>query len=293
VVAHPRSRGGGGRRAARGEGRGRRGSSALVPGVEPATSWQRSSAGSPAMSSARPSRPSACSSCRRCRRQEREDRPAAVRAKALAPTPRPLVARKPRTLEGDRTCRSRLIDSTDKSRSSQAAGEESARVSRASSPSAGARVAVAARSRTSSPGIADELGALAITADCPTGDVERMVRETETVLGPIDLARRQRGNRKRSGRAGRANPDEWWHVLEGNVLGVYLCWPGGPTRDARARQGPDRDHRPAAPPTCPARRTRLLERARPLLPDSARPSRVAEGSPVACLVSAPASSRPR
>ena len=90
--------------------------------------------------------------------------------------------------------------------------------------SAGARVAVAARSHEQVQAIADELGALAITADVSKrDDVESMVRETETVLGPIDLLVANAGIASESGPLWESNPDEWWHVLEVNVLGVYLC----------------------------------------------------------------------
>jgi 3-oxoacyl-[acyl-carrier protein] reductase len=90
--------------------------------------------------------------------------------------------------------------------------------------SAGARVAVAARSHEQVESIADELGALAVTADVSKqDDVERMVRETETVLGPIDLLVANAGIANGSGALWESDPDEWWHVLEVNVLGVYHC----------------------------------------------------------------------
>jgi len=90
--------------------------------------------------------------------------------------------------------------------------------------SAGARVAVAARTLEQVEAIADELGALAIKADVSNReDVEHMVHETETVLGPIDLLVANAGIGNGSAPLWESDPDVWWHVLEVNVLGVYLC----------------------------------------------------------------------
>ena len=58
--------------------------------------------------------------------------------------------------------------------------------------------------------------------------------------------------------------DEWWHVLEVNVLGAYLMLPARAPRDDRARRRPDRDHRqrrrvlPARPPAPTARARRRV-----------------------------------
>jgi 3-oxoacyl-[acyl-carrier protein] reductase len=90
--------------------------------------------------------------------------------------------------------------------------------------SAGAHVAVAARSHEQVQAIADELGALAITADVSKrDDVESMVRETETVLGPIDLLVANAGIGNQDGATWEVDPAGWWRVLEVNVLGVHLC----------------------------------------------------------------------
>jgi 3-oxoacyl-[acyl-carrier protein] reductase len=67
---------------------------------------------------------------------------------------------------------------------------------------AGVRVAVAARSRAEIEETAQEINGLAIECDVSNRvSVEHMVK-----LAAWEL-----------------EPDEWWHVFEVNVLGVYLC----------------------------------------------------------------------
>jgi 3-oxoacyl-[acyl-carrier protein] reductase len=89
---------------------------------------------------------------------------------------------------------------------------------------AGARVAVAARTREQVETTADEIGGLAIAADvCDRSDVERMVAETERELGPVDLLVANAGIALWERAAWEVDPSEWWHVLEVNLLGVYLC----------------------------------------------------------------------
>jgi NAD(P)-dependent dehydrogenase (short-subunit alcohol dehydrogenase family) len=51
------------------------------------------------------------------------------------------------------------------------------------------------------------------------GDVERWV----AALGDVDLLVANAGIASWEQRAWEMDPDEWWHVLEVNVLGVYLC----------------------------------------------------------------------
>ena len=87
---------------------------------------------------------------------------------------------------------------------------------------AGMRVAVSARTGEQVEEIAQEIGGLAIVNDVTRReDVERMVAEVERGLGPIDLLVANAG----VGGDGSwdADPDEWWHTLEVNVLGVFLC----------------------------------------------------------------------
>jgi 3-oxoacyl-[acyl-carrier protein] reductase len=90
--------------------------------------------------------------------------------------------------------------------------------------SAGARVAVAARTREQVQEVAQEIDGLALEVDVTDrGAVERMVAETESQLGPIDLLAANAGIGNVSGGIWESEPDEWWRVLEVNVLGVYLC----------------------------------------------------------------------
>ena len=89
---------------------------------------------------------------------------------------------------------------------------------------AGARVAVAARSREQVEEVAQEIGGLALEVDViDRAAVERLVAEVERELGPIDLLVANAGVANASGPLWESDPDGWWHVLEVNVLGVYLC----------------------------------------------------------------------
>jgi NAD(P)-dependent dehydrogenase (short-subunit alcohol dehydrogenase family) len=90
---------------------------------------------------------------------------------------------------------------------------------------AGARVAVAARTRQQVDEVAGEIDGLAIEADMSDRDaVARMVAETEGHLGPIDLlvANAGTGAREDDG-AWTIDPEAWWRPFEVNVRGVYLC----------------------------------------------------------------------
>jgi 3-oxoacyl-[acyl-carrier protein] reductase len=90
---------------------------------------------------------------------------------------------------------------------------------------AGARVAVGARTRGQVQAVAEEIGGLALELDVSDrSTVETAVAETERVLGPIDLLVANAGiNVGEEGGAWTLEPEDWWHVLEVNVLGVYLC----------------------------------------------------------------------
>ena len=89
---------------------------------------------------------------------------------------------------------------------------------------AGARVAVSARTRQQVEETASEAGGLAIEADVSDRDaVERMVGRVERELGPVDLLVANAGIAVWEQSAWEVEVAEWWHVLEVNVLGVYLC----------------------------------------------------------------------
>ena len=88
---------------------------------------------------------------------------------------------------------------------------------------AGAKVAVSARSEDEVKAVADEVGGVAIVADvAKLADVDRMVSEVESRLGPIDLLVANAGIGGPDGATWDVDPDEWWAVQEVNVLGVHL-----------------------------------------------------------------------
>ncbi len=90
--------------------------------------------------------------------------------------------------------------------------------------SAGARVAVAARTSDQIDELALEIDAFPVVADVSRRDsVDSLVRTVESGLGPIDLLCANAGISSRDERAWETDPGEWWHVFEVNVLGVYNC----------------------------------------------------------------------
>jgi 3-oxoacyl-[acyl-carrier protein] reductase len=89
---------------------------------------------------------------------------------------------------------------------------------------AGMRVAVSARSADQVEAVAREIGGIGLTADVSRReDVERLVVEVERELGPVDLLCANAGLAGWEDAAWEVDPERWWHVLEVNVLGVYLC----------------------------------------------------------------------
>ena len=89
---------------------------------------------------------------------------------------------------------------------------------------AGMRVAVSARTRGQVEAVAVEIGGLAVEADVSeAAAVERLVGEVERGLGPIDLLVANAGIGNQRGSTWEADPADWWHILEVNVLGVHLC----------------------------------------------------------------------
>jgi 3-oxoacyl-[acyl-carrier protein] reductase len=86
--------------------------------------------------------------------------------------------------------------------------------------SAGMQVAVTARSAEQVEAVAAEIGGRALVGDASRReDVERWVAE----VGEIDLLVANAGIEGPPGEPWEGDPDEWWHVFEVNVLGVYLC----------------------------------------------------------------------
>jgi len=85
---------------------------------------------------------------------------------------------------------------------------------------AGMRVVVSARSANQIEAVAEEIGGRAIVADVSRRDeVDRMFDEA----GAVDLLVANAGIMLRENDAWTVEPEEWWHVHEINVLGVYLC----------------------------------------------------------------------
>jgi 3-oxoacyl-[acyl-carrier protein] reductase len=90
--------------------------------------------------------------------------------------------------------------------------------------SAGARVAVAARTREQVEEVAREIGGLALELDVTDrAAVDRAVGETEQELGPIQLLVANAGIGGPEGPTWEVDPERWWEVSEVNVLGVHLC----------------------------------------------------------------------
>jgi 3-oxoacyl-[acyl-carrier protein] reductase len=88
---------------------------------------------------------------------------------------------------------------------------------------AGARVAVAARTREQVQRTADEIGALGLELDVTDqAAVERAVAKTEQELGPLTLLVANAGIGGPDGATWELDPSTWWRVLEINVLGVHL-----------------------------------------------------------------------
>jgi NAD(P)-dependent dehydrogenase (short-subunit alcohol dehydrogenase family) len=94
---------------------------------------------------------------------------------------------------------------------------------------AGARVGVVARSEEQLAetvrGVSVAGGeALAVVADVSDAlSVERMAREVERTLGPVDLLVNNAGTVGPLGPMWEADPGDWWHSIEVNLRGPYLC----------------------------------------------------------------------
>lgn len=89
---------------------------------------------------------------------------------------------------------------------------------------AGMRVAVTARTADQVEQVAAEIGGLALVGDVARReDVDGWVDRVEAELGPIELLVANAGIGVHEERAWELEPEEWWRVLEVNVLGPYLC----------------------------------------------------------------------
>jgi 3-oxoacyl-[acyl-carrier protein] reductase len=85
---------------------------------------------------------------------------------------------------------------------------------------AGMDVTVTGRTREQVEAVAEEIGGRALVGDVSRRkDVERWLAE----VGELDLLVNNAGTSIREPAAWEVEPDDWWHVFEVNVLGVYLC----------------------------------------------------------------------
>jgi 3-oxoacyl-[acyl-carrier protein] reductase len=88
----------------------------------------------------------------------------------------------------------------------------------------GARVAVAARTHDETQQVAHEIGGLALELDVTDKTaVEQAVAQAEDELGPLTLLVANAGIGNQDGATWEVAPEDWWRVLEVNVLGVHLC----------------------------------------------------------------------
>jgi 3-oxoacyl-[acyl-carrier protein] reductase len=86
---------------------------------------------------------------------------------------------------------------------------------------AGASVVVTGRTREDVEAVADETGGRALVGDVSKReDVERWFSEARDIDVLVNNAGISVGEQNA---AWELEPDDWWHVFEVNVLGVYLC----------------------------------------------------------------------
>ncbi len=155
---------------------------------------------------------------------------------------------------------------------------------------AGWHVTVTGRTAEQVEAVAREIDGAAVVGDvAEREDVERMVAAAE----PIDLLVANAGIAAWED-SWETDPDDWWHVLEVNVRGVYLTLPARVAGDDRTRRRPSRDHgqRLRVPPRLDL--TAPTARARPRSAASARCSQPRSSRTASrCSSSARASSGPR
>ena len=89
--------------------------------------------------------------------------------------------------------------------------------------SAGAGVAIAARTSDELEEVALEIDAYPVVTDVSKREsVETMVRAVESGRGPIDILCANAGVSSSDERAWEADPADWWRTFEVNVLGVQV-----------------------------------------------------------------------
>jgi NAD(P)-dependent dehydrogenase (short-subunit alcohol dehydrogenase family) len=81
-------------------------------------------------------------------------------------------------------------------------------------------VIVGARSRDQIEAVADEIGGRAVEVDVSNRD---SVEQAFAKAGDVELLVANAGIGNQDGATWEVDPDDWWHVLEVNVLGVHLC----------------------------------------------------------------------
>ena len=232
ALGHARGRGGrGDRRAARGQGRGRRGSSVVLePGAEDGLPREVAAPVAGELGQGVRARPRPVRVAR-CRRRAGEDR-APRRARDARSAPTRATSRRSRTPRRWRRSQTPLAE---RIAFVTGAAVGSARTSRASSPwTAGrsrSRRGPATRSRTSrATSAAARVGADVARRESTS---KRMFAEA----GPVELLVNNAGIGAQGPDLG-GRPGDWWHVFEVNVLGVYLCCRAVDPGDDRARRRP-------------------------------------------------------
>src|SRR5204862_2098361 len=81
-------------------------------------------------------------------------------------------------------------------------------------------VVVAARTREQVGAVANEVGGHAVELDVTDREaVERVVADSE----PVDLLVANAGIGNQDGATWEIEPEDWWRVIEVNLLGVHLC----------------------------------------------------------------------
>jgi NAD(P)-dependent dehydrogenase (short-subunit alcohol dehydrogenase family) len=94
---------------------------------------------------------------------------------------------------------------------------------------AGASVAVVARTQSEAAEVAAQIGrasgrSIEIPADVSVpGDVDRMIKETERNLGPVNLLVNNAGLVGPIGPTWELDPGDWWRCVEVNLKGPMLC----------------------------------------------------------------------